>query len=49
MSNENFENKLRTVCTEDIYIPQKFTYAIKSGLYENNRKWRKNTWLVLQV
>lgn len=40
MSNENFENKLRTVCTEDIYIPQKFTYAIKSGLYENNRKWR---------
>lgn len=40
MSNENFENKLRTVCTEDIYIPPKFTYAIKSGLYENNRKWR---------
>ena len=40
MSNENFENKLRTVCTEDIYIPQKFTYAIKSGLYENNRKRR---------
>ena len=40
MSNENFENKLRNVCTEDIYIPQKFTYAIKSGLYENNRKWR---------
>ena len=40
MSNENFENKLRTVCTEDIYIPRKFTYAIISGLYENNRKWR---------
>lgn len=40
MSNENFEDKLRTVCTEDIYIPQKFTYAIKSGLYENSKKWR---------
>lgn len=40
MSNESFENKLRNVCTEDIYIPQKFTHAIKSGLYKNDRKWR---------
>lgn len=40
MNNENFENKLRTVCTEDIYIPQKITNTIKSGLYKNKVKWR---------
>lgn len=40
MNNENFENKLRTVCTEDIYIPQKITNTIKNGLYENKVKWR---------
>lgn len=40
MINKNFEDKLKSVCKKDINIPQKFTYAIKSGLYKNNKKWR---------
>lgn len=40
MDSRNFENKLKDICTEDIYIPQKFTNAIKKGLYEENKKWR---------
>lgn len=40
MNSKNFEDKLKDICTKDIYIPQKFTHAIKSGLYKNNKKWR---------
>ena len=39
MSNEKFEDKLRTICTEDINIPQEFTHTIKNGLSKNNKKW----------